>query len=35
MADIFIDWNSFCAGLVIGFVCVWVVSDLVFPVKKD
>jgi hypothetical protein len=35
MADIYLDWNSFGAGLVVGFICVWYVSDLVFPLKKD
>ena len=35
MADIYIDWYSFGGGLAFGFMCVWFVSDLVFPVKKD
>jgi hypothetical protein len=34
MADMFIDWNSFGVGLVFGIVCVWFVSDLVFPIRK-
>ena len=34
MADIYIDWNSFGVGLAVGFVCVWFVSDLVFPIRK-
>jgi hypothetical protein len=34
MADLYIDWNSFGVGLVVGSVCVWLVCDLVFPVRK-
>ena len=34
MADIYLDWNSFSVGLVVGFICVWFVSDLVFPIRK-
>lgn len=36
MADIYIDWNSFGVGLVVGLVSAWFVCDLVFPtIKKD
>jgi hypothetical protein len=36
MADIYLDWNSFGAGLVVGLVGAWFVCDLVFPtIKKD
>lgn len=35
MADIYIDWTSFCVGLVIGVICVCCVANLVFPIKKD
>lgn len=35
MADLLIDWNSFGVGLVIGLICAWFVSDIVFPIKKD
>lgn len=31
MADIYIDWNSFGVGFVVGSVCVWFVCDLIFP----
>jgi hypothetical protein len=34
MADIYIDWNSFGVGLVIGLGCAWFVCDLVFPLRK-
>jgi hypothetical protein len=34
MADLFMDWNSFCIGMVLGFAAAWFVSDIVFPVKK-
>jgi hypothetical protein len=35
MADMYIDWTSFCVGLVIGFVCCCSVCNLIFPIKKD
>jgi hypothetical protein len=35
MADIYIDWTSFCVGLAVGFICVCLVANLVFPVKRD
>jgi hypothetical protein len=35
MADLYIDWTSFCVGLIVGFTCVWCVVNLVFPIKKD
>jgi len=33
--NINIDWITFGVGFVIGIGCVCLVSDLVFPVKKD
>jgi hypothetical protein len=35
MADLYIDWTSFCVGLVVGFACVCCVANLVFPIRKD
>lgn len=36
MADLFIDWNSFGGGFVVGLIGAWFVCDLVFPtLRKD
>ena len=35
MADLYLDWNSFGVGLVVGLIGAWFVSDLVFPIKKE
>ena len=35
MADIYVDWNSFGVGLVVGLLGAWFVCDLVFPIKKE
>jgi hypothetical protein len=34
MADLYIDWGSFCVGFVIGSICVYYVADLVFPIRN-
>ena len=34
MADIYLDWNSFGVGFIIGSVCVYLVCDLVLPLRK-
>jgi hypothetical protein len=35
MVDIDIEWGWMLAGFVIGIVCSWFVSDLVFPIIKS
>ena len=34
MADLYIDWTSFCVGLVIGGIGVSFVANLVFPISR-
>ena len=35
MVDLYMDWNSYCAGFFFGVFCVWLFSDIVFPVRKE
>lgn len=35
MADINIEWAWMLGGFVVGIMCSWFVSDLVYPVKEE